>query len=329
MPTDPCHRLGESDFHHSGPGYRLGEPGDPVVHAGPRQEPRIISVATPHAQHLIELVAGEDLFDSLTGLLDSCEVPGLVVDFLDGEFASLSYVHPAYGPDAAHPMSFTSELSLEGPASLHRASATVGVRDGTPFGHIHASWIAADGVTRGGHLLPGTLVGPSGMRLRVFALAEARLVSELDEETGFSAFAPTPVGTPATTGTSVAIGTSAAIGAPAATEAAADAIISRVRPGELIDEVILATRRKAGFATAEVCASLGSTVGAVFTAGTAGWPAVEFTHLTGTVTDGLGEHPRVHLEAEVVDVAGQVHAGVLAERANPVAVTFELFVRRA
>lgn len=315
--ADPSSHLATHVRSRDEPGYRLGEPGDPVVHAGPRQEPRIVSVATPHAQHLIELVAGEDLFDSLTGLLDSCEVPGLVVDFLDGEFASLSYVHPAYGPDAAHPMSFTSELSLEGPASLHRASATVGVRDGTPFGHIHASWIAADGVTRGGHLLPGTLVGPSGMRLRVFALAEARLVSELDEETGFSAFAPTAVGTSAATGTS------------ATTEAAADAVVSRVRPGELIDEVILATCRKAGFATAEVCASLGSTAGAVFTAGTAPWPAVEFTHLTGTVTDGLGEHPRVHLEAEVVDVAGQVHAGVLAERANPVAVTFELFVRRA
>ena len=296
----------------SHPDYPLGEPGDIVIHAGPRQDPRIVSVPTRYTQHFIDLDSGDDLFQAVTGLLDSLAVPGLMVEFVDGEFGRVNFVHPDYGPDAQHPMSFTSEFWLDGPVELQHASATVGSKDGAHFSHIHASWITEEGLVRGGHLLPGTSVGPKGMRLRVFTLTDAQLLSDSDPETGFSAFAPL-----ATTSESTA------------TEARFDAVISRIRPGEFIDEAILAVCREAGFDSAEVCASLGSTTGTVFTAGSAPWPAVEFTHLSGSVNDALGENPQVRLVGEVVDVAGDVHSGVLAARANPVAVTFELFIRRA
>lgn len=296
---------------HIAPGYRLGEPGDVVIHAGPQQSPRIVSVPTRHTEHLVDLAAGDELFGSLTGLLKSLDVSGIMVEFVDGEFGRIDYVYPAYGPDAEHPMSFTSEFHHEGPAALQHASATVGAKDGAPFTHIHASWLTEKGLVRGGHLLPGTLVGPQGMRLRAFALTDAQQLSEADPETGFFAFAPTSMHSPTTA------------------SALSSAVISRVRPGELIDDAIVAICREAGFDTAEVRASLGSTTGAVFTAGTAPWPAVEFTHLTGSVSDALGEDPQVRLEAEVVDVAGDVHSGVLVARANPIAVTFELFIRGA
>lgn len=295
---------------HDGPGYRLGEPGDVVIHAGPRQSPRIVSVPTRHSEHLVDLTAGDDLFGSLTGLLESFDVSGLMVEFVGGEFGRIDYVYPAYGPDAEHPMSFTSEFHHEGPAALQHASATVGAKDGEPFTHVHASWLTEEGLVKGGHLLPGTLVGPKGMRLCAFALTDAQQLSEADPETGFFAFAPT------------------ALGSPTSGSAPSSAVISRVRPGELIDDAIVAISREAGFDTAEVRASLGSTTGAVFAEGSAPWPAVEFTHLTGSISGALGESPQVRLEAEVVDVAGVVRSGVLAARANPVAVTFELFVRR-
>lgn len=125
-------------------------------------------------------------------------------------------------------------------------------------------------------------------------------------------------------------------------------MVSRIRPGEILDEAVLAVCRSAGFDSAEVTASLGSTTGAVFVDGSAPWPAVEFTHLSGTVTGAtstgaisttatsLGSSPtgaqdaapQVVLTGEVVDVAGQVTRGTLEPGANPVAVTFELFVRR-
>lgn len=47
---------------------------------------------------------------------------------------------------------------------------------------------------------------------------------------------------------------------------------------------------------------------------------------TGAVSGALGDDPQVQLEAKVDDGAG--HVRVLAAGANPVAVTFELFVRR-
>ncbi|TSI12396.1 PCC domain-containing protein [Brevibacterium aurantiacum] len=306
--TDDTAQAHDTTTAHESPGYRLGEPGDVVIHAGPRQSPRIVSVPTRHSEHLIDLAAGEDLFDSVTGLLESLDVSGLMVEFADGEFGRIDYVYPAYGPDAEHPMSFTSEFHHDGPAELRHASATVGKKDGVPFTHIHASWLTGEGLVKGGHLLPGTLVGPKGMRLRVFALADAQQFSEADPETGFFAFAPT------------------ATDSPTSESVPSSAVISRVRPGELIDDAIVAICRAAGFDTAEVRASLGSTTGTVFTDSSAPWPAVEFTHLTGSVSGALGDNSQVSLEGEVVDVAGEVHTGQLALGANPVAVTFELLV---
>lgn len=279
-----------------------------------------MSVASPCAEHVVELAEDTDLFAFLEAALGDHGVSGMMVEFLSGEFGHIDFVHPAYGPDADHPMSFTAAFEADGPSVVRHAAATIGFRDGSPFGHIHASWTEPDGRIRGGHLLPGTQVGPAGLRLRLFALPEACLVSEVDPETGFSAFAPLPLQSG-----------SASEAAPRPTSDTADvsAVVSRIRPGELLDEAVLAVCRGAGFDSAEVLASLGSTTGAVFTDGTAGWPAVEFTDLAGTVTGALGSRSRVHLTGEVVDVVGEVSQGVLVPGANPVAVTFELFVRRS
>ena len=290
------------------PTFPLKAPGTAVIHAGPQQNPRIVSVPTRCTEHVIELSEGTDLFAALERSLTDFSVSGIMAEFVSGQFGHTDYVHPAYGEDAEHPMSFTEAFRVESPTELRHASATIGFREDTPFCHIHASWTAADGDTRGGHLLPGTLAGPSGLTIRLFALPDARLLSEVDPETGFSAFAPTPTSSE--------------------TPASPDAVVSRVRPGEILDEAVLAVCRTAGFDSAEVVASLGSTTGAVFTDGTASWPAVEFTHLSGAVTGARNSTPRITLSGEVVDVAGEVSSGTLKPQANPVAVTFELFVRR-
>ena len=290
------------------PTFPLKAPGTAVIHAGPQQNPRIVSVPTRCTEHVIELSEGTDLFAALERSLTDFSVSGIMAEFVSGQFGHTDYVHPAYGEDAEHPMSFTEAFRVESPTELRHASATIGFREDTPFCHIHASWTAADGDTRGGHLLPGTLAGPSGLTIRLFALPDARLLSEVDPETGFSAFTPTPTSSE--------------------TPASPDAVVSRVRPGEILDEAALDICRNAGFESDEVTASLGSTTGAVFTDGTASWPAVEFTHLSGAVTGARNSTPRITLSGEVVDVAGEVSSGTLKPQANPVAVTFELFVRR-
>ena len=290
------------------PTFPLKAPGTAVIHAGPQQNPRIVSVPTRCTEHVIELSEGTDLFAALERSLTDFSVSGIMAEFVSGQFGHTDYVHPAYGEDAEHPMSFTEAFRVESPTELRHASATIGFREDTPFCHIHASWTAADGDTRGGHLLPGTLAGPSGLTIRLFALPDARLLSEVDPETGFSAFAPTPTSSE--------------------TPASPDAVVARVRPGEILDEAVLAVCRTAGFDSAEVVASLGSTTGAVFIDGTAPWPAVEFPQLSGAVTGARNSTPRITLSGEVVDVAGEVSSGTLKPQANPVAVTFELFVRR-
>ncbi|WP_262775020.1 DNA-binding protein [Brevibacterium permense] len=304
------------------PTFPLKAPGTAVVHAGPRHNPRIVSVPTRCTEHVLELAEGTDLFAALEQALTDFAVPGIMAEFVSGQFGHIDYVHPAYGPDAEHPMSFTEAFRADSPAELRHASATIGFREGTPFCHIHASWTESEGTVRGGHLLPGTLAGPFGLTIRLFALPDARLISDVDPETGFSAFAPHPVTPAHATASSSTAPDLAAAARPA------DSVVSRIRPGEILDEAVLAVCRNAGFDSAEVVASLGSTTGAVFTGSTAPWPAVEFTHLSGTVTGAQSTAPQFTLSGEVVDVDGEVSPGTLEPGANPVAVTFELFVRR-
>jgi predicted DNA-binding protein with PD1-like motif len=325
------------------PTFPLQTPGTAVVHAGPPQHPRIVSVPTRFTEHIIDLTEGTDVFAALEQALADFAVEGLTAEFVSGQFGHIAFVHPAYGPDAEHPMSFTEAFTVDCPTRLAHAAATVGFRDGTPFCHIHASWTQDDGTIKGGHLLPGTLAGPEGLRVRVFALPDARLISDVDAETGFSAFAPHPA-EPASPSPTAAPTPSES---DRLTPGPPDAVVSRIRPGEILDEAVLAVCRSAGFDSAEVTASLGSTTGAVFVDGSAPWPAVEFTHLIGTVTGAISTGaistsatslgsspagaqdaaPQVVLTGEVVDVAGQVAGGTLEPGANPVAVTFELFVR--
>ena len=304
------------------PTFPLKAPGTAVIHAGPQQNPRIVSVPTRCTEHVIELSEGTDLFAALERSLTDFSVSGIMAEFVSGQFGHTDYVHPAYGEDAEHPMSFTEAFRVESPTELRHASATIGFREDSPFCHVHASWTNADGETRGGHLLPGTLAGPFGLTIRLFALPDAHLISDVDPETGFSAFAPHPVTPAHATASSSTAPDLAAAARPA------EAVVARVRPGEILDEAVLDICRNAGFDSAEVVASLGSTTGAVFIDGTAPWPAVEFTHLSGAVTGARNSTPRITLSGEVVDVAGEVSSGTLKPQANPVAVTFELFVRR-
>lgn len=306
------------------PTFPLKAPGTAVVHAGPRQSPRIVTVPTRCTGHVLELPEGTDLFAALEQSLTDFSVPGIMAEFVSGEFGHIDYVHPAYGPDAEHPMSFTEAFTANVPTRLRHASATIGVRDGSPFCHVHASWTGPDNEARGGHLLPGTLSGPAGLTIRLFALHDARLISDVDPETGFSAFAPIPGGGTPSDPTESA----RPLGEAVEDSAFPDAVVSRIRPGEILDEAVLAVCRTAGFDSAEVTASLGSTTGAVFADGTAPWPAVEFTHLSAAVTGAQNTTPQITLSGEVVDVAGEVSFGTLESGANPVAVTFELFVRR-
>ncbi|RBP65056.1 hypothetical protein DFO66_105162 [Brevibacterium sanguinis] len=356
------------------PDYPLGRAGETFVHAGPRLHPRIVSVPTAVAVHDVDLLPGAELFTEFGRILSELDVRGAGVEVVSGGFSALPYVRPAYGPDAAHPMHFSAEMSAECPVRVRAGSATLGFRSPAsdlrapapaapapalapappgpapgpaapgpaaldPFGHIHASWTDRLGRHRGGHLLPGATIGAEGLRLRVFAYSDVELLSAIDEETGLPTFAPrsrpdhrvapNPIH-------DVEVSpTSASSAHQTDQDTVRTGVVSRIRPGQMIDEAVLDVCRAAGFTRAEVRGSLGSTVGAIFEdvngrgeraeEVVVDWPAAEYTVLRGTVEDSPGE-PHVELVAEAVDVHGRVLAGRVRTGANPVAVTFELLL---
>ena len=60
----------------------------------------------------------------------------------------------------------------------------VSVRDGRPFVHAHATFADADGQTRGGHVLPGTVVFACEVTIR--EMGDVSLVRQHDDATGLA-----------------------------------------------------------------------------------------------------------------------------------------------
>lgn len=323
------------------PDFPLGTAGVPFIHAGPRPEPRTVSVQTEVSTQEITLAPGTELFSVIGDVLSRVGAPGANAEVVSGDFSALSYVHPDYGSDAASPMHFSQDLQTVCPASVRHGSASLGwVASATdapdhtladsarlePFGHFHLSWTDANGSVRGGHLRPGSIVGDNGLTLLVHAYSDAVLISSNDPETGLPTFAPHPV---QESDLSTRIPTHPQPAAVHSERGTRRGVVSRVRPGQMIDDAVAGICEAFGFTSAEVRASLGSTVGAILRSPSgeivAAWPAVEYTYLRGEIektADGFHSE----LRGEAVDVDGRVHSGVVAPHANPVAVTFELLV---
>ena len=60
----------------------------------------------------------------------------------------------------------------------------ISMREGRPFLHAHATFGDADGKTRGGHLLPGTIVFACEITIR--EMADVALIRTHDQATGLS-----------------------------------------------------------------------------------------------------------------------------------------------
>lgn len=292
-------------------------PGVAVVHPGPCPEERIVSVPSRVQVVRAELPPGRRLTDALWDLLEPTGALAAAVEFGPGTFGNIPYVFPAVGQTDRHPMSFTAVHRSPGPNVLLGGSATVGMRFGERFTHTHATWLDATGVIRGGHLMPEATVGEVPILVVMRALLDAEQLSTDCEETELPAFCPRPHPYP---------GDEAPPGPRA--------VVSRVRPGVILDEAVVEVCRRAGFRDAVVRASLGSTVGALLDKEdqelvAVDWPAVEFTELIGVVRGADGPRPRVQLQGSLVDIHGEVHHGVVRNGRNPVAVTFELYVEES
>ncbi|MCR3721676.1 MULTISPECIES: DNA-binding protein [Prauserella salsuginis group] len=279
--------------------------GFPLQHPGPRSAERIVSVPTGVTVVRTELPPGARVAAELWRITESAGHRAACVELVHGSFGTLRYVHPAVG--AERPAYFSETYEPAGPCFVLGGSATVGSREGSGFAHVHATWLDEHGRVRGGHLLPDTTVGAVPIEATMRLLHDVAYVSDTCPETAMPAFSPHPRWEAAAT----------------------QAVAARIRPGEDLHTAVTDVAARAGFRSAVVRASLGSTVGARLRTGPgriaeADWPATEFTSLTGTVADG-----EAVLTASLVDRNGDVHSGLVLPGQNPVAVTFELYVERA
>lgn len=201
---------------------------------------------------------------------------------------------PPASPDARHAAFYSAPFRPAGPAALEGGAVTVGFRDGAPFFHAHAIWRGADGVRRGGHLLPEETVIAAPIAVRGAGILGARFEAVADAETGFRLFEPSATQTPA----------------------APDALALRLRPNQDVTEALRALADRAGLGRARLAAGVGSPIGARFADAP---PVAPFATEVFFCGGALG----ARLRAGLVDMSGAVARGALLPRENPVLMTVE------
>jgi predicted DNA-binding protein with PD1-like motif len=281
----------------------------PLIHPGPPAELRRTSIATTSIQSQVTLPAGARLLDAMAAEIERLDCGSGQVELLDGTFSKVSYCFPALCLDGTVAVTYGGVHEARAPARLVAGSATVGFRDGERFAHAHVTWFDGDGVLRGGHLWPDTVIGPEPVRAVFHALTDVDMISETDAESGLPVF--TPHGRQAC----------------ASSGAGVPAVMSRLAPGVEVGAAVREVMQENGFARASIAGTVGSLCGPVLarqgSVHVVDGPATEVS-LTGTFDLDDKDQSRIH--AIAIDRFGAVHAGLLVEDENIVAVTMELLV---
>ena len=278
-----------------------------VIQPGPAHPVRVESCAGPVRSIAFRLEAGLSLNEAVSRPLRAAGLAGAMVEIGEGRFSPLIYVLPALSPDASH-AAYYSEIFSRGEARLECANVTFGNRAGAPFIHCHAIWEEADGVRRGGHIMPHETILATDMPARAWGSPAIAIESDPDPETNFTLFHPVEL-------------------APAARSREPRLAVIRVRPYEDITEAAEAVCRTYGFRSAVVRSSIGSLIGAEFADGRVVEDvATELLVHEGAIAPDSGGELRGSLQVTLVDTQGKLHHGRLVRGRNPVCITFELAI---
>ncbi len=308
----------------------------PLVHPGPKTQPRILTQHVRTVRAFCELRDGQPVIEQLHDTLAALGSDSGFAEIHGGSFAPLSYCIP----DVATPekaLSFSATRHHDR-AHLLYGSVTLGRRDDAPYMHSHCFWQAPAGGLEGGHVWLDTEAGESAPVAVVTAVFDAQWRSTTDPETKMPVFTPHGRTTERERGhamihdsndTQSAAPTSAAL----IQDGEADTVIARVLPGVDITDALISVCADAGFDRAVVRAGLGSFVGATYVDRATGGhtvidgPATEVIALIGDVRRVAGEL-QTRLSCTLVDRHGVIRAGELVPGENLVAATFELTVQR-
>lgn len=264
---------------------------------GPIHPQRIDSFGVFAQRLTFELRTGMSLLEAATGPLVDAGWRGGTLTFSGAAFDPFRYVMPGPPDDASHVAYFSAPRAPAGITRIEQANATFGWHDGKPFLHCHAVWTEADGMRRGGHILPGEVIVAEPAIVQAWGASEIAIVTSHDPETNFTLLQPSGFSHPE-----------------------APAVVARVRPNEDIVTAVETIARAHQMPDATIRGSLGSLIGAQFENGTSVPDnATEVLVRAGRVTAGVAE-----IDLLAVDMRGHVHQGRLERGANPVCITFDL-----
>jgi predicted DNA-binding protein with PD1-like motif len=275
-----------------------------ILHPGPLGAQRVDAV--PVALHRVDLLLqpGQPLLQALVAALPA-GTRSAVLTLGSGALFPLAYVMPALAKTAEHAVYFSDRFDAAAPVQLHEASVTFGQRDGQPWLHCHARWVAADGTPHCGHLLPDEAVLASPLPATAWLLNGAAFEVVPDAETRFTLFRP--------------------VADEPARSTAGPAVAVRLAPNEDVCTALETVCRQQGWRGATVRGGVGSTVGAVFDDGRTVEPFVtEVLIRQGRVQPEADGTLQADIDVSLVDYTGGLASGRLARGANPVLVTFEL-----
>jgi predicted DNA-binding protein with PD1-like motif len=272
-----------------------------IVHPGPPAAERV-RVAEAGVQPLrLRLKEGRTVNEAVAAAFAEAGFESGYVDFAGLTLDPVRYVIPAASPDAAHAAWYSHTYAPSGVASIEKAGAIVGRRDGMPFLHCHGIWRLADGTRRMGHLLPFEAVVAEEIEIDAWAISGAWFEAQDDPETNFRLFAPV---------------VETARRAPAPTPG----LLCTICPNEDLATRIAQVCRAYGLESASVY-GIGSLVGCAFADGT----GMDSYATEVLVTAGTVRNEAVSLDIAIVGMDGAIAEGRLAG-VNTVCVTFELLI---
>lgn len=165
---------------------RVEHPGEPI-------EPRILSEASEAGIEVrLVLPEGTDLLEGLAAALNGLGIRTAGVRLGGGSFKKFSYYTGVADPTGARVATFSPPNFPALPVSLVIANVIVGLdEEGGTRSHCHAVFLDAEGVKKGGHLIPGQcIVGPGGLVAWATSGGQADLQVRHDPETNFPIFHP-------------------------------------------------------------------------------------------------------------------------------------------
>ncbi|MRX48984.1 DUF296 domain-containing protein [Paracoccus sp. S-4012] len=265
-----------------------------MIHPGPRAAERVQARRTRLVPVAGTLPARRTVMEGVAALFEAAGCKGGMVSLDRVGCAPLRYVLPAHATDGVHG-AWYSETHELGRATILRATAVVGQKEGASFLHCHGIW-QGRGEVRMGHLLPLDSVLTEDAPVTGLGARDAWFEALPDEETAFTLFQPQG-------------------GAPAS------GLIARILPGEDVTAGIETLCAAHGIFDARIH-GVGSIDHIRFADGSRmDCHATELMFRDARVTGG-----RAHLPIEVVDIDGRIAAGILARGGNPVGVTLELLI---